>query len=328
MKVLVVGGAGYVGSHGVAQLIDQGYDVTVVDNLLTGFKAAVHPQAQFIEGDIRDKDFLEGVFRDGDFEAVFHFAASSLVGESVHKPLMYFDNNVTGMITLLQAMMAHDVKRIIFSSTAAVYGDVDAEVISEDVTPDPVNPYGLSKRMMEQIIEWCDQVYGIKFVSLRYFNVSGARADGSIGEAHDPETHLIPIVLEVPNGQRDHVTIFGDDYPTPDGTCIRDYIHVEDLIDAHIKALEYLVAGNPSQIFNLGSSQGFSVKEIVDTAEEVTGQEIPRVIGERRAGDPARLVASSARAQEVLGWTPKYDNVSAIIDSAWGWHQAHPHGYQ
>lgn len=327
MDVLVVGGAGYIGSHAVTQLIDKGYEVTVVDNLLTGHREAVHPEANFVLADIRDKEVLSQVFEARNFVCVFHFAASSLVGESVEQPLKYFDNNVTGMISLLEVMVDHGVNKIIFSSTAAVYGDVDIPMINEDLPTNPVNPYGLSKRMMEQIMEWCQEAYGMNYISLRYFNVAGALEGGNIGEDHHPETHLIPIILQVANNQREYVTIFGDDYRTPDGTCIRDYIHVVDLIDAHIKAYEYLNDGGQSQVFNLGSSQGFSVKEIVEACRQVTDCCIPAQIGERREGDPAKLVASSDKAREILGWQPQYDDIKKIIASAWAWHQTRPEGY-
>jgi UDP-glucose 4-epimerase len=328
MKVLVLGGAGYIGSHAVYQLIDQGFDVVVVDNLLTGHRKAVHPKATFYEGDIRDKEFLRGVFRNEKINGVIHFAASSLVGESMIKPLKYFDNNVYGTQVLLDVMIEFGVKYIVFSSTAATYGEQEVMPITEEAPTIPTNAYGETKLTMEKMMKWCDVAHGIKFVSLRYFNVAGARATGEIGEDHDPETHLIPVVLQVALGKREHISIFGDDYDTPDGTCIRDYIHVEDLIDAHILALRYLQKGGDSNIFNLGSSQGFSVKEIVEAAREVTGHPIPAKIAERRAGDPSRLIASSEKAKKVLGWQPKRTNIRQIIQDAWNWHQNHPNGYE
>jgi UDP-glucose 4-epimerase len=328
MKVLVLGGAGYIGSHAVYQLIDQGFDVVVVDNLLTGHRKAVHPKATFYEGDIRDKEFLRGVFRNEKINGVIHFAASSLVGESMIKPLKYFDNNVYGTQVLLDMMIEFGVKYIVFSSTAATYGEQEVMPITEEAAAIPTNAYGETKLTMEKMMKWCDVAHGIKFVSLRYFNVAGARATGEIGEDHDPETHLIPVVLQVALGKREHISIFGDDYDTPDGTCIRDYIHVEDLIDAHILALRYLQKGGDSNIFNLGSSQGFSVKEIVEAAREVTGHPIPAKIAERRAGDPSRLIASSEKAKKVLGWQPKRTNIRQIIQDAWNWHQNHPNGYE
>lgn len=328
MAILVLGGAGYIGSHAVDQLITRGYEVAVVDNLLTGHKAAVHKDAHFYEGDVRDKAFLTSVFEKETIEGVMHFAASSLVGESVEKPLKYFNNNVYGMQILLEVMKEHDVKHIVFSSTAATYGEPKESPITETTPQVPKNPYGESKLMMEKMMKWCDGAYGMKFVALRYFNVAGAKADASIGEDHDPETHLVPIILQVALGQRDSLKIFGDDYDTPDGTCIRDYVQVEDLIDAHIKALEYLKAGNDSNAFNLGSNNGYSVKEMLDAAREVTGKEIPAEVAPRRAGDPSTLVASSAKAKEILGWQPSYTDVKDIIKTAWDWHVGHPNGYQ
>ena len=327
MNVLVIGGAGYIGSHAVNKLIKKGYSVSVLDNLVTGHRDAVDQSATFYLGDIRDKAMLNQIIQEEQIEAIFHFAASSLVGESVEKPLKYFNNNVVGMEVLLEAMQENNVKKIIFSSTAAVYGDVQASLITEDEPKAPTSPYGESKLMMENMIKWCDLAHGIKFVSLRYFNVAGALSTGEIGEDHDPETHLIPIVLQTALGQRDAMTIFGDDYNTPDGTCIRDYVHVEDLIDAHILALEYLNTNIESQIFNLGSSTGYSVKEIVEASRKVTGKEIPVKIGERRAGDPAKLVAASEKAREILGWQPAYETIEGIIQTAWDWHEANPEGY-
>lgn len=327
MNVLVIGGAGYIGSHAVNKLIKKDYNVSVLDNLVTGHRGAVDEAATFYLGDIRDKTMLNQIVQDEQIEAIFHFAASSLVGESVEKPLKYFNNNVVGMEVLLEVMQENGVKKIIFSSTAAVYGDVQAPLITEDEPKAPTSPYGESKLMMENMIKWCDLAHGIKFVSLRYFNVAGALSTGEIGEDHDPETHLIPIVLQTALGQRNAMTIFGDDYNTPDGTCIRDYVHVEDLIDAHILALEYLNTNTESQIFNLGSSTGYSVKEIVEASRKVTGKEIPVKIGERRAGDPAKLVAASEKAREILGWKPAYETIEGIIQTAWNWHEANPEGY-
>ena len=328
MAILVLGGAGYIGSHAVDQLINKGYDVVVVDNLLTGHKQAIHKEARFYEGDVRDKQFLQQVFEKEHIEGVIHFAASSLVGESVEKPLMYFNNNVYGMQILLEVMHEYDVKHIVFSSTAATYGEPEETPIRETTPKNPKNPYGESKLMMEKMMKWCDNAYGMKYVALRYFNVAGAKADASIGEDHDPETHLVPIILQVALGQRKELAIFGDDYDTPDGTCIRDYVQVEDLIAAHILALEYLKAGNESNAFNLGSNHGYSVKEMLEAAREVTGKEIPAKIAPRRAGDPATLIAASDKAKEVLGWKPQYTDVKAIIQTAWDWHVSHPNGYE
>jgi UDP-glucose 4-epimerase len=328
MAILVLGGAGYIGSHAVDQLITKGYQVVVVDNLLTGHRQAVHSDATFYEGDIRDKTFLQGVFEKETIDGVIHFAASSLVGESVEKPLKYFNNNVYGMQILLEVMKENDVKNIVFSSTAATYGEPEQSPITEETPTNPKNPYGESKLMMEKMMRWCDEAYGMKYVALRYFNVAGAKADSSIGEDHDPETHLVPIILQVALGQRQELAIFGDDYDTPDGTCIRDYVHVEDLIAAHILALEYLKKGNDSNFFNLGSNNGYSVKEMLDAAREVTKKEIPAKVAPRRAGDPSTLVASSEKAKAILGWEPQYTDVKEIIETAWNWHVSHPEGYQ
>ncbi|AZP93073.1 UDP-glucose 4-epimerase GalE [Enterococcus mundtii] len=328
MTILVLGGAGYIGSHAVDQLIEKGYDVAVVDNLLTGHRQAVHTDARFYEGDIRDKEFLRGVFQKETIDGVLHFAASSLVGESVEKPLVYFNNNVYGMQVLLEVMHEFDVKRIVFSSTAATYGEPKESPITEESPTNPKNPYGESKLMMEKMMKWCDEAYGMRYVALRYFNVAGAKNDASIGEDHTPETHLVPIILQVALGQRESLAIYGDDYDTPDGTCIRDYVQVEDLIAAHILALEYLKAGNESNFFNLGSNKGYSVTEMLEAAREVTGRDIPAKIAPRRAGDPSRLVASSEKASAVLGWTPEYTDVKEIIKTAWAWHESHPNGYE
>ncbi len=327
MAILVLGGAGYIGSHAVDQLITDGQEVVVVDNLLTGHKDAIHKNATFYEGDIRDKAFLTKVFDQEEITGVIHFAASSLVGESVEKPLKYFNNNVYGMQILLEVMQEHDVKHIVFSSTAATYGEPEVSPITETTPTNPKNPYGESKLMMEKMMKWCDEAYGMKFVALRYFNVAGAKKDASIGEDHTPETHLVPIILQVALGQREHLQIFGDDYNTPDGTCIRDYVYVEDLIAAHLLALEYLQKGNESNQFNLGSNNGYSVKEMLDAAREVTGKDIPAIVAPRRAGDPSSLVASAAKAKEVLGWEPKTTEIKEIIRTAWNWHVQHPNGY-
>lgn len=328
MKILVLGGAGYIGSHAVYQLIEQNHQVVVIDNLSTGHKDALHPDATFYLGDIRDLDFLRTVFKSEQIDAVIHFAANSLVGESMEKPLMYFDNNVYGTQVVLQAMIEFDVKSIVFSSTAATYGEPDIVPITEELPTRPTSTYGETKLTMEKMMHWCQEAHGIQYVSLRYFNVAGAREDAQIGEDHDPETHLIPIVLQVALGKREFITIFGDDYPTEDGTCIRDYIHVEDLIDAHIRAVQYLRDGGKSQIFNLGSSTGFSVKEIIDVARQVTGHPIPEKIGQRRAGDPSTLIASSEKAARILNWEPKRTEINRIITDAWRWHQNNPKGYQ
>lgn len=327
MSILVLGGAGYIGSHAVYQLIDQQQDVVVVDNLQTGHKKAIHSKAKFYEGDIRNREFLKGVFGKENIDAVIHFAANSLVGESMQEPLKYFDNNVYGTQVLLEMMKEFQVKYIVFSSTAATYGEPEMVPIHEEMPTNPTNTYGETKLTMEKMMKWCEKAFDLKYVSLRYFNVAGARESGEIGEDHTPETHLIPVVLEAALGKREAITVFGDDYDTEDGTCIRDYIHVEDLIDAHLLALSYLQNGGKSDVFNLGSSQGFSVKEIIETARKVTGIDIPAVMGERRAGDPSKLIASSSKAKEVLGWNPQRTMIDKIIKDAWNWHSHHPNGY-
>lgn len=328
MSILVLGGAGYIGSHAVNQLIDNNYDVVVVDNLQTGHEDAINKKAKFYKGDIRDKEFLTDVFKKENFDGVIHFAANSIVGESMQKPLMYFNNNVYGMQVLLEVMNENNVKHIVFSSTAATYGEPKQIPITEDMDTCPTNTYGETKLAMEKMMKWCDKAYGMKYVALRYFNVAGAKDDGSIGEDHNPETHLIPIVLQVALGKREFITIYGDDYDTEDGTCIRDYVHVEDLIEAHILALKYLMTGGESNVFNLGSSQGFSVKEIVEAVRNVTKLPIPEKIGERRAGDPSTLIASSEKARKILGWNPTRTNIDRIISDAWRWHQSHKNGYE
>lgn len=327
MSILVCGGAGYIGSHMVKDLIEHGQDVVVADNLSTGHKKAINPKAKFYQGDIRDRSFLDRIFINENIEAVVHFAAFSIVPESMEKPLKYFDNNTGGMITLLEAMHDFNVKYIVFSSTAATYGVPERMPIKETDPQKPINPYGLSKLMMEHMMAWADKAYGIKFVALRYFNVAGAAPDGTIGEDHGPETHLVPIILQVAQGKRKELSIFGDDYNTPDGTNVRDYVHVMDLADAHILALKYLQEHNQSNQFNLGSSTGFSNKQMLEAAREVTGKPIPAKIAPRRPGDPDALVAASYKAREVLGWKPKYDNVHDIIATAWKWHSTHPNGY-
>lgn len=327
MSVLVLGGAGYIGSHAVYQLIDQGEKVVIIDNLETGHEGAIHPEATFYKGDIRHIDFVRSVFEKESIDSVLHFAANSLVGESMENPLKYFDNNVHGTQVLLQVMTEFDVGKIVFSSTAATYGEPNTIPITEALPTNPTNTYGETKLMMEKIMRWVEKAHGIKYVSLRYFNVAGARETAEIGEDHRPETHLIPLLLQTALGQRSHITIFGEDYDTADGTCIRDYIHVEDLIDAHLLALKYLREGGQSDLFNLGSSQGFSVKEMIDTARHVTGEEIPAISGSRRAGDPSTLIASSEKAKQVLGWNPIRTSITKIIEDAWKWHSTHPNGY-
>ncbi|WP_288327906.1 UDP-glucose 4-epimerase GalE [uncultured Clostridium sp.] len=326
--MLVCGGAGYIGSHTVYKLIEQGKDVVIIDNLQSGHIGAVHPKAKFYKGDIRDASILDKIFTENKIESIVHFAANSLVGESMEKPLLYFNNNVYGMQILLESMVKHNIKNIVFSSTAAVYGEPKRVPILEDDETNPANTYGETKLTMEKMMKWCNKAYGINYVALRYFNVAGSLGDGSIGEDHNPETHLIPLILQVPLKKREFISVYGTDYPTPDGTCIRDYIHVLDLADAHIKAVEYLEAGNESNIFNLGNGVGFSVKEMIEAAKEATGKEIKVVLGDRRAGDPAQLIASSEKANKILGWTPKFTDVKDIIKDAWAFHTAHPNGFE
>ena len=327
MAILICGGAGYIGSHTVRLLLDAGENVIVADNLSTGHRSAINPAVKFYDCDIRDKIALQKIFAENKIEAVFHFAAFIEAGESVINPLKYFSNNVVGMEILLEAMTEAGVDKIIFSSSAAVYGEPEKIPVDELAAKNPVNPYGDSKFIMEIMMRRVSAAHGVRFVSLRYFNACGAIEDASIGEDHHPESHLIPLILQVPLGKRDAITIFGDDYPTPDGTCIRDYIHVVDLAAAHQNALNYLRNGGESDFFNLGSGQGFSVKEIISTAEKVTAQKIKTVLGARRAGDPARLIASSDKARKILGWQPRFDDIEKIISTAWKWHSTHPNGF-
>jgi UDP-glucose 4-epimerase len=327
MAILVLGGAGYIGSHTVYELIDAGKEVVVADNLITGFRAAVHPKAKFYEIDLRNRAQLDELFEKEQIEGVIHFAAFSQVGESMTKPLKYYDNNLCGTTVLLQSMVAHGIDKIVFSSTAATYGEPKRVPIMESDDTQPTNCYGETKLAMEKLMRWTGGAHPLRYVALRYFNACGAHASGKIGEAHDPETHLIPLILQVPLGKREKISIFGDDYPTKDGTCVRDYIHVSDLAQAHILALDYLMKGGESNVFNLGNGVGFTVKEVIDVARSVTGHAIPAEIVPRRAGDPAQLVASSEKARTVLGWKPKYDSLETIVASAWNWHKAHPNGF-
>lgn len=327
MAILVCGGAGYIGSHAVYALLKRNEEVVVVDNLATGHSESVLGGKLYI-GDLRDEDFLDKVFSENNIEAVMHFAASSLVGESVENPFKYYENNVCGTLSLLKAMKKHGVKKIVFSSTAAVYGEPERIPIEEGDRTEPTNPYGETKRAIEKMLKWADTAYGIKYIALRYFNVAGAVETGEIGEDHSPETHLIPIILQVALGKRDKVMIYGNDYPTKDGTPIRDYIHVMDLVDAHILALEKLREENKSEVYNLGNGEGFTVKEVIEVARKVTGHPIPAEVTGRRPGDPAVLVASSKKAIEELGWRPKYASLEEIIESAWRWHKNHPNGFK
>ena len=327
MAILVTGGAGYIGSHTAHELIRAGYDVVVLDNLVTGYRAAVPEGARFYQGDIRDIAFLDSLFEKEKIDAIIHFAAFSLVGESVSNPLKYYENNLYGTKVLLESMVKNGISRIVFSSTAATYGEPENIPILESDRTCPTNPYGETKLAMEKMFKWTGDAHGINFVSLRYFNACGADAGGKIGEAHNPESHLIPLVLQVPNGKRASISIFGTDYDTPDGTCIRDYIHVTDLAAAHILAVKYLLDGGKSDVFNLGNGVGYSVREVIEMARRVTGHPIPATETPRRAGDPARLVASSEKARRVLGWNPTHASLEEIIESAWNWHKNHPNGY-
>ena len=327
MAILVLGGAGYIGSHTVYALCEAGREVVVVDNLETGHAEAVHHDAKFYKGDISDKPFLNDVFQKENIEAVIHFAAYSLVGESVENPLKYYENNLSKTRDMLEVMVANGVDKFVFSSTAATYGEPERVPILENDRTEPTNPYGETKLAMEKMFKWTGNATGLRYVSLRYFDACGAHVSGNIGEAHNPESHLIPLILQVPNGKREFISIFGNDYPTPDGTCIRDYIHVTDLADAHILAVDYLLKGGQSDIFNLGNGVGFSVREVIETARKVTGHPIPAKEVARRAGDPAQLIASSEKAKKVLGWNPQHDSLEEIISTAWNWHKNHPNGF-
>lgn len=325
MKILVVGGAGYVGSH-AARLLDRaGHEVWVYDSLIYGHPGAVVP-GKLIEGDLMDRAKLESVMKEKSIEAVMHFAAFTYVGESVEQPHKYYQNNVVATLSLLEAMRATGVDRIVFSSTTATYGEPDAIPITEKEKQDPINPYGFTKLVIERALADYARAYNWGYAALRYFNASGASPDGDIGEDHTPETHLIPLVLQVALGQRENITVFGNDYPTPDGTCIRDYIHVDDLGSAHVRALELLKPGEGLKL-NLGTGNGTSVRQLIDACRKVTGHEIPEVAGARRAGDPPELVADSTLAQKTLDWKPKYMDIESIVETAWRWHESHPNGY-
>lgn len=319
-NILVTGGAGYIGSHIGKKLAEAGYNVIVLDNLSKGHREAVL-KGKLIVGDLADMDLLDRIMKEEEIEGVIHLAADSLVGESMEKPGKYYRNNVANGLNLLEVMVNNGVKYIVFSSTAAVYGEPEEIPITEEHPTNPENTYGESKLFFEKMLKRYDEIHGLKYVSLRYFNAAGADLSGQIGEAHDPETHLIPIVLQKVLGIREKFYIFGDDYPTKDGTCIRDYIHVEDLADAHILAVEALVKGMESRVYNLGNGEGYSVKEVIEVAEEVVGKEIDAEIAERRPGDPAVLVASSDKIKRELGWKPLYPDLRTIIESAWRWHK-------
>ena len=322
MKVLVVGGAGYIGSHMVKMLHLTGHDVVTLDNLSNGYKDAVL-FGEFIEGDVANRSLLDELFTKHSFDGVMHFASYIQVGESVEKPSMYYENNVSNTLTLLTAMSDAGIKSFIFSSTAAIFGEPEYVPIDEKHLKLPINPYGNSKLMVEQILKDFDHAYDMKSVCLRYFNAAGADADGELGERHIPETHLIPLVLQAASGRRDNISIFGTDYDTSDGTCIRDYIHIEDLCSAHLLALEALDEGGDSKVYNMGNGQGYSIREVIDTVKKVTGNEFDVVEAPRRDGDPARLVADSKQLKLDLGWTPKYPDLETIIQHAWNWEQKH-----
>ena len=325
--ILVAGGAGYIGSHMVALLVKRGYEVVVADNLRTGHWQSVKGARRLYVGDLRDAAFLNRVFGENQIDGVINFAAFSLVGESVTDPLKYYENNVEGAVSLLSAMSAHGVDKIVFSSTAATYGEPEKQPIEESDRTEPTNPYGATKLAIENMLKWCDRAYGIHYVALRYFNAAGSDTEAGIGEDHDPESHLIPLVMKTALGQRDHIGIYGEDYPTPDGTCVRDYIHVKDLAQAHLLALEYLARGGESDVFNLGSGNGYSVRQIIETARRITGREIRATAEPRRGGDPSVLIASNKKAAERLGWHPAL-GLDQIVSDAWAWHSSHPNGYE
>ncbi len=328
MNILVTGGAGYIGSHTVRALAaSKEFTPIVYDNLSTGHEASVPDNVQLITGDIHDVYFLKHILAEHEIDGVIHFAASSLVGESMTDPAKYYYNNVEGTLHLLIAMHETGVDHLVFSSTAAVYGEPKKTPIKESFPTVPTNVYGRTKLMIETMMKDFTMAYDMDYVALRYFNAAGAALDGSIGEDHNPESHLIPLILKTAQGVRDHVSIFGTDYPTPDGTCLRDYIHVLDLADAHVLAMQYLVNGGASDVFNLGSEAGFSVREIIETAKAVTGIDFNVKEEARRAGDPAVLIASSAKCKKVLGWKPQHSNTEEIIQTAWNWHKEHPYGY-
>ena len=326
MSILVCGGAGYVGSHCLEALKAAGYDCVVVDDLSRGHRAAVGESPLYV-GNIADDALMDRVFREHHIEVVLHFAAASQVGESMKEPLLYYENNLCATVALLRSMRRHEVGRIVFSSSAAVYGEPDTVPIPEESPKAPTNTYGETKLAMERLMHWCHVAYGLEYVSLRYFNAAGASPSGIIGEDHTPETHLIPLVLQAAQGRREKVSIFGDDYPTPDGTCIRDYIHTSDLASAHLLAARRLLAGEGSGIFNLGSEHGLSVRQIIDAARKVTGRVFPVEVAPRRAGDPAVLIASNRKAREELGWVPAHSDAESILASAWAWHSSHPDGF-
>jgi UDP-glucose 4-epimerase len=326
MRILVTGGAGYIGSHTVRMLENVAEQVVVYDNLSKGHRQAVQSSA-FVQGDLFDSPLLAQTIRSQRIDAVVHFAAFSLVGESMEKPNLYYRNNVQGTLNLLDVMLENGVDKLVFSSTAAVYGEPACVPITEDTAKDPTNVYGRTKLIMEQAMADYAAACGLKFTALRYFNACGAHPAGDIGEDHCPESHLIPLILQTCLGKRDSIKIFGDDYPTKDGTCIRDYIHVDDLAQAHVLALQALYRGSASPVYNLGNGCGFTVKEVITAAEAVTGRSIRKEIVARRAGDPAVLIASAEKIRRELGWKPEYRDIQSIIQTAWQWHQTHPEGF-
>lgn len=325
MRILVVGGAGYIGSHALRRLMQAGHEVWAYDNLVFGHRAAV-PAERLIVGDLHDRTRLKQVLVEQKIEAVMHFAGYIFVGESVIDPAKYYHNNVVGSLALFEAMLAAGVKKIVFSSTTATYGVPDRIPITEAETQKPINPYGYTKLVIEQALADYAKAYEFGYAALRYFNASGASPAGDIGEDHTPETHLIPLVLQVALGQRQHIAVFGSDYPTPDGTCIRDYIHVDDLSDAHVRALELLESGKGLKL-NLGTGRGYSVREVIDACRRITGHAIPEVVAPRREGDAPELVADATAARSALGWEPRYASIESIVETAWRWHRSHPHGY-
>ncbi len=320
MSILICGGAGYIGSHVNKQLNREGYDTVVFDNLIYGHREAVK-WGKFIYGDLADVEALDSIFTKYKIDAVFHFAAYAYVGESVNEPEKYYYNNVVNTLNLLKVMRKHGCNRIIFSSTCATYGEPEKVPISEEMPQNPINPYGMTKLMVERIFRDYQRAYGLQFVVLRYFNAAGADPDCEIGESHDPETHIIPLVLDAASGERENVRIFGTDYNTPDGSCVRDYIHVADLADAHLRALHYLEEGNEGDFFNLGNTKGTSVLEVVESVKRVTQKNFNVILSGRRYGDPAKLVGSSKKARSILGWEPKYDDIDVIVMHAWKWHE-------
>jgi len=326
MNILVTGGAGYIGSHVVEELCNAGERVVVFDNLYTGHRAAVDPRAEFVYGDLKDAETVNRLFDAYRFDGVMHFASYTLVGESMQQPFLYIGDNVTNALNLLRAMIDHDVKRFILSSTANLFDDPERLPIDEQARIVPGSPYGESKFIIERLLHWLDRIHGLRFAALRYFNAAGASPTANRGEDHAVETHLIPLVLQTALGLREAVTIFGNDYPTRDGTCIRDYIHVNDLAQAHILALKALDKG--SRTYNLGNGEGYSVKEVIDAARKITGCPIKARIGPRRPGDPATLIASSETIKRELGWQPRFASLESIIGTAWEWHRTHPRGYQ